>query len=70
MFEAIIRRLSTVGMRRGLNGNKPLLYLGILALGIRALRRLARGSPDEDVLYRTAIKAGDVFEIITKAPPK
>ena len=70
MFEAIIRRLSTVGLRRGVNGNRPLLYIGIVALGIRTLRRIARGNPEEDVVYRTAIRAGDVFEIITKAPPK
>ena len=67
MCEAIIRNLSTIGLRRGLNGNKVYLYLGILAIGIRTIRRISREDP---VVYRTAIKAGDVFEIITKTPPK
>jgi hypothetical protein len=66
VFEMILRRLSTVGLRRGFSGSKPLLYAGIAAVGIRALRRVAH---DEDsVLYRTLIQPGDVFEIVTKTP--
>jgi len=68
VFEMILHRLSTVGLRRGLNGSRALLFLGIAAVGIRTLRRLARDD-DEGILYRTAIRPGDVFEVITSRPP-
>ena len=52
------------GMRRGMSGSTPWLIVGIVATGLRIMQRLARD--DEEVLYRTAVKAGDVFEIITR----
>jgi len=66
VFAALLRRLTNSGFRRGLTGSTPWLIIGILATGIRILRRLSIA--EEDVLYRTAIKAGDVFEIITRTP--
>ena len=67
MFAAVLRRLSLTGLRRGIGGSRAWLIVGILAAGTRALRHLARD--DEEVLYRTAIRAGDVFEVVTR-PPK
>jgi hypothetical protein len=66
VFAALLRRLTASGFRRGLTGSTPWLIIGILATGIRILRRLSIA--EEDVLYRTAIKAGDVFEIVTRSP--
>ena len=51
-------------MRKGMSGSTPWLIVGIVAGGLRLLRRLARD--EEEVLYRTAIKAGDVFEVVTR----
>ena len=68
MFAALLRRLTRSGFRRGMTGSNTWLIVGILAGGFRILRHLAR--PDEDVLYRTVVKPGDVFEVITKPPSK
>jgi hypothetical protein len=68
VYAALLRRLTTSGFRRGLTGSTPWLVIGILATGIRILRRLSIA--DEEVLYRTAVKAGDVFEIVTRTPPQ
>ena len=40
------------------------MIVGIVAGGLRILGRMAR--EDDAVLYRTVIKAGDVFEIVTR----
>jgi hypothetical protein len=66
MFETLLRRLSTAGFRRGFSGSRAWLIVGIVVGGARLLRRMARS--DEEILYRTAIQPGDVFEVITKAP--
>jgi hypothetical protein len=67
MFEALLRRLTRTGIRRGMSGARGWLILGILSGGVRLLRRLA--GDDEEVLYRTVIKPGDTFEILAKPPP-
>jgi hypothetical protein len=64
MFEALLRRLTATGIRRGMTGSRGWLVVGVLTGGVRILRRLARD--DEEVLYRTAIKPGDTFEIIAR----
>ena len=64
MFSTLLRRLSVTGLRRGMGGSRPWLIVGVLAAGTRALRRLARD--DEEILYRTAIRPGDVFEVVTR----
>ena len=64
MFEALLRRLTGTGLRRGMSGSRAWLVVGVVTGGVRILRRLARD--DEDVLYRTAIKPGDSFEIISR----
>jgi hypothetical protein len=51
-----------------MTGSHTWLYVGILAGGVRILRHLSRN--DEDVLYRTVVKPGDIFEVITKPPSK
>jgi hypothetical protein len=44
-----------------MSGSQAWLVLAISALGLRALRKLARSSPE--VVYRTELHAGDRFEI-------
>ena len=68
MLGILLRRLTTSGTRRGLSGSRTWMIVAIVAGGWRALRYLARS--DDEVLYRTAIKAGDVFEIVTRPPKK
>ncbi len=64
MYASLLRRLVGSGLRKGMSGSTPWLIVGIVAGGLRMLGRLAR--EDDAVVYRTAIKAGDVFEIITR----
>jgi hypothetical protein len=64
MFEALLRRLTSSGFRRGFGGSRVWLVVGIVATGVRVLRRIARD--EEQVLYRTAVKPGDVFEVVAK----
>jgi hypothetical protein len=63
VYAALLRRLTAGGMRKGLTGSTPWLVAGIVATGLRVIRRMAQ---EDEVLYRTAIKAGDVFEIVTR----
>lgn len=63
-FATLLRRLTTNGIRKGLSGSTPWMIIGTVAAGIRVMQRIA--AHDQDVLYRTAIKAGDVFEIVTR----
>lgn len=64
MYASLLRRLTSNGLRRGMSGSTPWLVVGVVAAGLRLLARIARD--DEEVLYRTAIKAGDVFEVVTR----
>jgi hypothetical protein len=64
MFEALLRRLTRTGLRRGMSGSRGWLVLGIVTGGLRIVRRLARD--EEEILYRTAIKPGDTFEILAR----
>jgi hypothetical protein len=64
MIASLLRRLTSNGLRKGISGSTPWLVVGIVAGGIRMIRHLARD--DEEVLYRTAVKAGDVFEVVTR----
>jgi len=64
VYSALLRRLTSNGLRKGMAGSTPWLIVGTVAGGLRLLQRLARD--EEEVLYRTAIKAGDVFEIVTR----
>ena len=66
MLPELIRRASTTGLRRGLGGSKVWIVIGVVAVGARILMRMAES--DQQVLYRTLIKDGDVFEIVTRAP--
>jgi hypothetical protein len=68
MFEALLRRLTATGWRRGRSGSRAWLIVASVAGGMRFLRYVTRDR--EDVLYRTRIKPGDRFEIITRAPSK
>jgi hypothetical protein len=59
-----LRRTSYIGVRRGMSGSRVWMVIGVVAAGFRVLRWIARN--DEDILYRTQIKPGDVFEVITR----
>ena len=63
-METLLRRLTSTGLRRGMGGSRPWLYAGIVAVGLRLLRRLAH--PEPEVLYRTRVKPGDIFEITAR----
>ena len=60
-MEALLRRAMRTGFRRGFSGSQGWLVLGISALGVRALRKLARSTPE--VVYRTELRPGDRFEV-------
>lgn len=64
MYSSLLRRLTSSGLRKGVSGSTPWLVVGIVAGGLRIIQRIARD--EEEVLYRTAIKAGDVFEVVTR----
>jgi hypothetical protein len=64
VYASLLRRLTGSGLRKGFAGSTPWLLVGMVAGGLRLLRHLARD--EEEVLYRTAIKAGDVFEVVTR----
>jgi len=66
MFGEFLRWLSTSGLRRGIAGSRPWIVVAIVAIGARALGRLAR--QDEPVLYRTVVRPGDVFSITARKP--
>jgi hypothetical protein len=68
MYPSILRRLTITGMRRGMAGSRGWLIVGISVAGVQILRRIARS--ESQVLYRTQVKPGDVFEIFTRQPPK
>jgi hypothetical protein len=67
MFQALLRRLTTTGFRRGISGSRGWLVVGILSGGVRVLRHVAHH--EEEVLYRTVVRPGDAFEIIARPPP-
>ena len=68
MFESFLRRLTSTGWRRGRTGSRGWLIVASIAGGLRLLRHVMR--ENEEILFRTSVKAGDQFEILTKAPRK
>jgi hypothetical protein len=66
--DSLLRRLVRTGFRRGMSGSQAWLVLGISALGMRALRRLANPAPE--VVYRTEVHTGDRLQISTSAQPR
>jgi hypothetical protein len=66
VFSVLLRRLTISGFRRGLGGSRGWLLLGIAATSVRLLRYLARG--DEEVVYRSVIRDGDVLEVLARRP--
>ena len=61
-MDVLLRRLMRTGFRRGMSGgSQAWLVLGVSAVGVRALRKLARPAPE--VIYRAELHAGDRFEI-------
>jgi hypothetical protein len=68
MTPALLRRLTIVGIRKGMGGSRGWFVIGLAATGARVIYRMSRR--DQEVLFRTAIKAGDIFEIISSPRPK
>lgn len=66
MFGELLRWISTSGLRRGLEGSRPWIVVAIVAIGARAISRLARAP--EPVLYRTVIRPGDVLRVTAGRP--
>jgi hypothetical protein len=64
VYASLLRRLTRNGLRKGASGSTPWLIVGMVAGGLRLVRHFARD--EEEVLYRTAIKAGDVFEVVAR----
>jgi hypothetical protein len=65
MLTALLRRLTASGFRRGMNGSTPWLIVGVVVTGIRILRHISVA--DQQVLYRTEVKPGDVFQILSRS---
>jgi hypothetical protein len=59
-----LRRLTVMGFTRGMRGSRPWMITGMVAIGMRALRRMAH--PEPEVLYRTKVRAGDTFEVVAR----
>jgi len=66
MFEALLRQLTTTGWRRGRAGSRTWILIASVAGGLRLLRRVTRSQ--DEVLYRTRVRPGERFEIVTRAP--
>jgi hypothetical protein len=56
-----LRRLTTAGISRGMSGSRPWLVTGVVALGLRGLRRMT--NPPPKTLFRATVKPGDAFAI-------
>jgi hypothetical protein len=54
--------------RRRASGANLWMYSGIALSVFRLARRLLRD--DEEVLYRTVIKGGDTFQILSRKPTR
>ena len=64
-MDVLLRRLMRTGFRRGMSGgSQAWLVLGVTAVGVRALRKLARPAPE--LIYRAELHAGDRFEIASR----
>lgn len=62
----LVERAATHGMRRGMRGSRPWLWIGVMATGVRLLRWLARPKPE--VTYRAVLEPGEGLEISTRRP--
>ncbi len=68
MFDALLRQLTTTGWRRGRAGSRTWILVASVAGGMRLLRRVTRNR--DEVIYRTRVRPGERFEIVTSAPAK
>jgi hypothetical protein len=68
MLDTVLRQLTTTGWRRGRAGSRTWIIVASVAGGLRLLRRVTRNQ--EEILYRTRVRPGERFEIITRTPAK
>jgi hypothetical protein len=59
-----LRRLTSIGLLRGLRGSRAWMITAAAAIGLRGLRRMAH--PPPKVLYRTVVTSSDRFEIVAR----
>jgi hypothetical protein len=50
-----------MGFSRGMSGSRPWMITGMVAVGVRALRRIANPAPK--TLFSTRLQPGDTFQI-------
>ncbi len=62
----IVVRLAKTGLRRGMRGSRPWLYVGLVASGVRIVRWLARERPV--TIYQAVLEPGERLEVTTRAP--
>jgi len=65
--EVVFRHMTESGFRRGLTGSRLWFAVMFVGIGARSIRRISRR---REVLYRTVIRPGDRFEIISKPRPR
>jgi hypothetical protein len=51
-----------------MGGSRSWIVIALSIAGVRALKRM--GSSEHEILYRTVVKPGDLFEIDVRPPPK
>jgi hypothetical protein len=68
MYEQLLRRLWSTGLRRGRAGSRSWVVIAAAAGGFRLLRHVAQNR--EEILYRTVVKPGDQFRVTASPPVK
>ncbi|MDZ4825671.1 MAG: hypothetical protein SGJ13_04300 [Actinomycetota bacterium] len=66
MIDNGLRYLTQISFRRARAGSHVWMTTAIVAVGLRALRRVARNEPE--IVYRTRVQPGDSFRITTRVP--
>jgi hypothetical protein len=66
VFDRLVRAAMRRGFQRGMGeGSGPWLAIGVAAVGVRVLRRLAR--PSSGTVYREELRPGETL-VITHSP--
>ena len=66
-MEILLRRIFTIGARRGLSGNRAWATIALLAGAARMVHRMhARHG---EVLWRQELRGGDVFRVVAEPGP-
>lgn len=60
-MEVLLRRIFTIGARRGLSGNRVWAMVALLAGAVRVVHRIH--ARQGEVLWRQELRGGDVFQV-------